>query len=127
MGQRSVIPIVATSIYVPLGAAINMSTPTPASANLPAISRQAVLSVVNSFLSASVPCALGSSRSVRAPGPQVGSVLMAPMILPPVACKAESAALRAGKRAVSWALTREKILGIWSKREVITCLCRVSR
>lgn len=120
------IPIVATSRYVPPGAAMNRSKPTPASANLLAVFFQAGFSVVKSFRSASVPASLGSSRIAKCPGPQVGKLATAQTIFPPVACSAESAEFNVGSKADSGFLIEEKILGIRPRREVITDLNIVS-
>lgn len=112
----------ATSIYVPLGAAMNMSTPIPAPASLLAVPLHAAFSVVNNFRSASVPWSLGSSRRTKAPGPQVGKVDTAQMIFPPVACRAERAAFNVGSSAGSGFLLWAKIFGICCSRPVITSL-----
>lgn len=95
------LPMVATSMYVPPGAAMKRSTPTPASANLVAVFFQAGFSVVNNLRSASVPCNLGSSRTESCPGPQVGKLATEQTTLPPVGCSDARAALSAGSKAGS--------------------------
>lgn len=94
----------------------------PCSAIFPAVVLHAWLSVVNSFRSASVPCTLGSSLICKAPGPQVGKLHIDAKIFPPVACRADIAALRAGSRAGSGFFMCENILGIRCSREVMISL-----
>lgn len=62
---------------------------------------------------------------VSAPGPQVGRLAIVPIILPPVACRADRAAFKAGSNAGSGFLMWEKIDGMRFRREVMTSLVRI--
>src|ERR1700733_14979339 len=77
-------------------------------------------SVVNSRLSASVSRPLPSSRSIKRPGPQVGSIESEHTIFPPVVDRAANAALSVGRRAGSGFLTLENKVGNWVSREEMT-------
>ena len=60
-----------------------------------------------------------------APGPQVGRLAIVPIILPPVACRADRAAFKAGSNAGSGFLIWEKIDGMRLRRDVMTSLVRI--
>jgi len=107
------------SKYPPPGAARKKSTPTPAATILSAVFRQPGCSVLKSFLSASPPCCLPSSRRKSRPGPQVGKADREQMIFPPVFSRAASAALRVGSSAGSGFLTFENNAGSWLSSDII--------
>lgn len=98
------------------------SIPTPLSANLVAVFFHSLFSGPKSFLSVSVPWALPSSRNINRPGPQVGKLANEHIIFPPVACKAENAALITGRTLGSGFLIWENNVGIWVRRDEMTSL-----
>ena len=56
------------------------------------------------------------------PGPKVGRLAKQEIILPPVACNADRAALIVGSKADSGLLTRENKVGSCSSKDVMTSL-----
>lgn len=116
------LPIVVKSMNDPPGAAIKKSMPTPASVSFVAAALYSGLSMAKSLFSPSGAWLLSFMTSL--PGPYVGRLAKQQMILPPVDCNADMAALIVGSRVDSGLLTRANKLGNCSSKDVMTALRR---